>query len=96
MGDMTLEDVPVLGWFVGVGVWAWDLLISGGDLVLDLALALLGNVGLVVPLVTTLDRLASRYEFLPADLTGALVNVALVVLFAAYAVRLMRNVETSK
>lgn len=95
MDNVSLEDVPVLGWFVGVGTWVWDLLAHGGDLVLEVVLALLGNVGMVVPLVTTLDRLAARYEFLPADMTGALVNLALLALFAVYAVRLIRKANSS-
>ena len=98
MGDVT--DLPLIGRAVGVVGVALDVLLHGGEFILEIGMLLvtvvLGRPELLVGLLHTLERLAGRWAFLPAGLLGDLGTIALVAMAAIYLFRIAdgRNSES--
>lgn len=91
MGD--IEDLPVVGRVVGVLTVLVDVVLNSGDLVVagvvGLAHVALGNVDLLLPLMSTLSRLSDTIAWLPADAVETAFTVVLVAALASYAARFL-------
>ena len=83
-----LEDIPVVGKLVAVLAGATDLVLYSGDLIMGLLVGLvdvvLGSPELLLPIVSMLNRLASRFAWLPPDLVETVLTVVLVALVVKY------------
>lgn len=86
---MTLRDIPLLGWFVGSLGGLLDVLLHGGEFILWA----LTNLGLVLPFITSLDRLAARIPALPQDITGSAVTLVLALSVGVSAGRIIENYD---
>jgi hypothetical protein len=90
---MELEDLPIVGRLVTVLAFAGDLLVNSGDLLVALVFglgeALITNIDTVVPLLSTVDRLAERLAWIPAGLVEDLLLVGLVALTVVYTARII-------
>lgn len=80
MGD--LRDIPVIGRVVAWGLLTVDLLLSGGDMVVSLLLAVLetviGSPALAFGLLSGFNRVGKHLAFLPAGLSDVLQQVLVI------------------
>jgi hypothetical protein len=94
-----LKDLPVIGRAVAVIGSVGDLVLTGGDLLLDaamgLVLGIVGNPELVVAIISTLKRLAGPLN-LPLALLEQLSYAALVGLAVVYVGRLLQSSEENQ
>lgn len=89
---MSLKDLPLVGAFGATGALVVDVVVHSGDYLLVAILLALESAPLLVPFAASLERLAERIPFLPADTLGYLTTAALVLLVLAYGVRLYRSI----
>lgn len=86
---MMLRDIPLIGAFVASLGALTDMLLHSGEFVLWA----LTNLGIVLPFVTSLDRLAARIPGLPQDITGPLVTLILALSVGVTAGRIIKKYD---
>lgn len=96
---MSLDDLPLYGRVTGVlgsvgGLL--DLLLSGGDVVLSVAWALLSQADQLVPFLLTVERLSARVPWLSVPNMDQLIVAVLTVSLTYTVLRWGRNVLRSK
>lgn len=86
----ALEDVPVLGAFVSIGVVIAEVVLHSGDLVIILLAGLIGNADLLVGMLSALDRFVSMagIDAIPQSWIQNLLMIAVAALLAGYVWRL--------
>jgi hypothetical protein len=96
---MDVSDIPVVGRLVAAGGILGDLILHSGELVAFLVVfiveGVLGSPELLVGLLTTLNRLASRVQWLPADLINQAMTAGLIALLVVYVGRYLDRLTDS-
>lgn len=88
---MDLEDVPILGAVIGSGGVLLDLILNSGELVLSLLAVVVMDPGALLGIVSTLNRLAPRLDFLPEGVLGEVATALLVAVFVMSVVRFINS-----
>lgn len=88
---MDLSELPIVGSFVSAGALLGDLVFYSGDLIVALLFVFLDTIDLWIPLLSTLDRLAPRYEWIPEETVSIVLTIALFTFLAVTIVRIRRR-----
>lgn len=88
---MEVRDLPVLGKFVAIGTVLFDLVIQSGDMVIVVLWMLLENIELIVPILSTLNRLAADLPSIDEGLVSDLLMVALALYLVYQIIRLVNS-----
>lgn len=96
---VDLSDIPILGRIAVAGAGVADVLLHSGAYlveVLSLIVAtLLGRPELIAGMLSTLNRLADRIPFLPADVIDKMLTIALVAMFVLYVIRFVESTQSN-
>lgn len=88
---MNLSDIPIVGGFASAGVILVDLFVHSGDLIFVGILLAIEAAPMLLPLLTSIERLVDRIPFLEFQYLEWLIIATLVLLVLSYAIRLYRR-----
>lgn len=88
---MDVRSIPLVGTGAGLLGASLDLVLNSGEILIWLATLVLTDPGALLGIVSTLNRLAPRVEWLPESLLGDVAIVLLVAMLVSSAIRLLQR-----
>lgn len=82
-------DIPIVGRLGAVGGATTDLVFNGGEIIVGLSWGLLDNVDILVAIVSGVERLAERIEWIPVGAVDQAVTALTVSMLMIYTARLV-------